>query len=171
MITEPKIEDRDDQHYVGIRTQVTMQELGKLLPPLWGEVYGWLAKQGLKPAGAPLWRYRVIDMAAKLEIDVGVPVATPVTADNRITADTLPAGRYATIVYTGPYEGLMQATADLLAWAQNKGVVWDKWTTGSQGEGWRGRIEHYLTDPREEPNSAKWQTELAFKLADDQRAG
>jgi hypothetical protein len=46
MITEPKIEDRNDQHYVGIRTQVTMQELGKLLPPLWGEVYGWLANKG-----------------------------------------------------------------------------------------------------------------------------
>ena len=111
----------------------------------------------------------IIDMAAKLEIDVGVPVATPATGDNRITADTLPAGRYATIVYTGPYEGLMQATADLLAWAQNKGIVWDKWAAGSRGEGWRARIEHYLTDPREEPNSAKWQTELAFKLADDQR--
>lgn len=85
MITEPKIEDRNDQHYVGIRTQVTMQELGVLLPPLWGEVYGWLANKGLKPGGAPLWRYRVIDMAAKLEIDVGVPVVTPVTGDDRIT--------------------------------------------------------------------------------------
>jgi hypothetical protein len=61
MITEPKIEHRNEQPYVGLRAQVTMQELGKLLPPLWGEVYGWLAIQGLKPAGAPLWRYRVID--------------------------------------------------------------------------------------------------------------
>jgi hypothetical protein len=65
----------------------------------------------------------------------------------------------------------MQATADLLAWAQNKSIVWDKWAAGSRGEGWRARIEHYLTDPREEPNSARWQTELAFKLADDQRPG
>ena len=115
-MTEPKIEHRNEQPYVGIRAQVTMQELGKTLPPLclWGEVYGWLASKDVKPAGAPLWRYLVIDMAAKLEIDVGVPVATPATGDNRITADTLPAGRYATIVYIGPYEGLMQATADFV---------------------------------------------------------
>jgi effector-binding domain-containing protein len=168
MITEPKIEHRNEQAYVGLRAQVTMQELGTLLPPLWGEVYGWLANKGLKPAGAPLWRYRVINMAAKLEIDVGVPVGRPVSGDNRIIADTLPAGRYAGLLYTGPYEGLMQATADLLAWAQNKGIFWDKWTEGSKGEGWRARIEHYLTDPREEPNSTNWQTELAFKLADNQ---
>jgi effector-binding domain-containing protein len=166
MITEPKIEDRNEQPYVGIRSQVTMQEMGKVLPPLWGEVYGWLASKSLHPAGAPLWRYRVIDMAANLEIDVAVPVATPVTSDNHITADLLPAGHYATLIYTGPYEGLMQATADLLAWAENKDIVWDKWPAGSQGEGWRARIENYLTDPREEPDSTKWQTELAFKLAD-----
>jgi hypothetical protein len=92
MITEPKIEHRQEQPYVGLRAQVTMQELAKLLPPLWGEVYGWLANKGIKPAGAPLWRYRVIDMTAKLEIDVGVPVATPVKGDGRITADTLSAG-------------------------------------------------------------------------------
>jgi effector-binding domain-containing protein len=168
MITEPKIEDRNEQPYVGIRTQVTMQEIGKVLPPLWGEVYGWLASKGLKPAGAPLWRYRVIDMAAKMEIDVGVPVATAVTGDNRITADILPAGRYATLIYTGPYEGLMPATGDLLDWAENKGIVWDKWPAGPKGEGWRARIENYLTDPTKEANPAKWETELAFKLADDQ---
>jgi effector-binding domain-containing protein len=171
MITEPKIEDRNEQSYVGIRAQVTMQELGKTLPPLWGEVYGWLASKCVKPAGAPLWRYLVIDMAAKLEIDVGVPVAASLTSDNRIIADTLLAGRYATLIYTGPYEGLMQATADLLAWADRKGIVWDKWAVGSGGEGWRARIENYLTDPRAEPDSTKWQTELAFRLADDQRVG
>ncbi|MBV8641740.1 MAG: GyrI-like domain-containing protein, partial [Verrucomicrobia bacterium] len=70
MITEPKIEHRNAQPYMGIRAQVTWQELGKVLPPLWGEVYGWLASKGLQPTGAPLWQYRVIDMAAKLEIDV-----------------------------------------------------------------------------------------------------
>ena len=83
-----------------------MQELGKVLPPLWGEVYGWLASKGLKPAGAPLWRYRVIDMPAKLEIDVAVPVAAAVIGYSRIIPDILPAGSYATLIYTGPYEGL-----------------------------------------------------------------
>ena len=55
----------------------------------------------------------------------------------------------------GPYEGLMQATADLLAWAQNKDIVWDKWDPGSRGEGWRARIEHYLTDPRDAAKFSK----------------
>jgi hypothetical protein len=101
MISEPKIEDRNEQSYVGIRARVTMQELGKTLPPLWGEVYGWLASKGVKPAGAPLWRYLVIDMTAKLEIDVGVPVATPLTGDNRIIADILLANQEKWIHWAG----------------------------------------------------------------------
>ena len=170
MIIEPKIEHRNGRPYVGIRAQVKMQELGRTLPPIWGEVYGWLASKGLKPAGAPLWRYRVIDMAVKLEIDVAVPVAAAVIGDNRIIADILPAGRYATLIYTGPYEGLRQATADLLAWAGKKDIVWDKQPAGPKSEAWRARVENYLTDPTKEPDPAKWETELAFKLADDQRA-
>jgi len=117
-----------------------------------------------------LWRYRVIDMAAKLEIDVAVPVAAAVIGDNRIVADILPAGRYAILIYSGPYEGLMQATADLLAWAEKRGIVWDKQPAGPKGEAWRARVENYLTDPTKEPDAAKWETELAFKLADDQWA-
>jgi effector-binding domain-containing protein len=109
-------------------------------------------------------------MQGKMEIETAVPVAAPVTGDNRVIVDVLPAGRYATLIYTGPYEGdgLMRATADLLAWAEKKGIVWDKWQVGTTGEGWKARVERYLTDPDEEPDPSKWETELAFKLADEQ---
>ena len=133
----------------------------------WGSIC-WLERKGVAPAGAPFWRYLIIDMEAKLEIDVAVPVATAMTGDGRIIADVLPAGRYAVLVHTGPYDDLIEVTAVLLAWAEEKGLVWDKWSTGPRGEGWRARIETYFTDPTEEPDPAKWETELAFKLADDQ---
>jgi hypothetical protein len=50
----------------------------------------------------------------------------------------------------------MQATADLLAWAEKKGTVWDKWPAGPKSEAWRARVENYLTDPTKEPDPAKW---------------
>src|SRR5260370_40795898 len=100
MITEPKIEHRNEQPYMGIRAQVTMQELGKVLPPLWGEVFGWLASKGLKPTGAPLWRYRVIDMAAKLGIEVALPAAGGGIWENRTMSEIVPAERDPTIFST-----------------------------------------------------------------------
>lgn len=165
---EPKLEYRDEQLYVALRREVTMQEIGAVLPPLIGELFGWLESKGVEPAGAVFWRYLVIDMAAKLKIDVAIPVATAVAGEGAVIADILPAGRYAVLLHTGPYDELMRVTAGLLAWAEKRGLVWDKEPVGSGGEAWRARIETYLTDPSEEPDPAKWETELAFKLADDQ---
>jgi hypothetical protein len=34
------------------------------------------------------------------------------------------------------------------------------------GDRWGARLEFYLTDPAEEPDMSKWQTQLAFRLAD-----
>jgi effector-binding domain-containing protein len=164
MITEPKLEDRNAQHYVGIRSQVTMQELPAAMDQL-GEVFAWLESKGGVPTGAPFIRYLVIDMEAVLEIDVAVPVANALTGEGRLIADTLPAGRYVTLLYTGDYSNLIGVVAELLAWAENKGLVFDKWSAGPRGEGWRARVETYLTNPAEEPDPEKWQTELAFLLA------
>lgn len=164
MITEPKLEYRDEQPYVAIRKQVTMQELGSLVP-LWDELFAWLGSKGVTPAGAPFWRYLVVDMEAQLDIETGVPVATAVPGEGHITAGVFPAGRYAVLVYTGPYEGggLVEATGALLAWGKKNGIVWQ----ASEGEKvWKARIESYLTDPAEEPDPQKWETELAFLVAE-----
>jgi hypothetical protein len=42
------------------------------------------------------------------------------------------------------------------------------WQTPGAGkeEVWGGRVEFYITDPGEEPDPAKWETELAFLVAD-----
>lgn len=34
------------------------------------------------------------------------------------------------------------------------------------GERWAARLATYLTDPATEPDMTRWQTQLAFKLAD-----
>lgn len=43
MLAEPKLEDRKGLPYVGIRKQVSMQELGTVLPPLAGAAWMWLS--------------------------------------------------------------------------------------------------------------------------------
>ncbi|GHO74952.1 hypothetical protein KSD_27230 [Ktedonobacter sp. SOSP1-85] len=67
IITEPKLEDRKERHYMGIRTQVPMKEFKEAIPQLLGEVFAWLEKQGVVPAGAPFMRYHVINKAVGLD--------------------------------------------------------------------------------------------------------
>jgi hypothetical protein len=109
-------------------------------------------------------RYHVINMAAKMDVELGAPVVTPLQGDGRVTAGVLPAGRYAALVYTGVKRGV-EANATLLRWGAEQGLKWDKWDT-AQGEAFSGRVEYYLTEPDNEPDPAKWETEVAIRLAD-----
>ncbi len=163
MMTEPQVEDLQAQPYVAINTQTTLQALGSVLPQLLGEVFAWLAKQGVASAGPPFIRYLVIDMKAVLDIEVGVSVANANAGDDRIHAGVLPAGRYATLIYTGVKNGI-ESNKALLDWGAKQGLTWESWQVGN-GEGFGGRFEFFLTDPNQEPDQAKWETRVAIRLA------
>lgn len=159
-----EIVTRAQEHYVAIRTQVSMEKIGTEVPPLNQEVFGWLGQRGAAASGPPFWKYNVIDMAASLEIEAGVTVASPLAGDGRVVAGTLPAGRYVSLHHVGAPETLMSATGFLLDWAADQGLAFDA-SPSPQGERWGCRLEIYLTDPREEPDLSKWETLLAFRLA------
>jgi effector-binding domain-containing protein len=78
-------------------------------------------------------------------------------------AGVLPAGRYASAIHVGPYDGLIGAVDNLLQWAQAKGLEWDKFPA-EDGEHWGSRLEIYLTNPAEQPDPTEWETQLAFRL-------
>ena len=125
------------------------------------ELFGWLQEHGIVPDGPPFIRYLVIDMENGLEIELGAPVASVVTGSGRICPGALPAGQWAVLRHIGPYDGLMASNAALLAWAQQQGIELDSWET-DRGDAWRGRVEHYLTDPSAEPDPGKLETDVAF---------
>jgi effector-binding domain-containing protein len=165
MSSAPEIVTRAEQPYVAIRTQVTMEDLGTVVPPLNQEVFAWLGERDAAPASAPFWKYNVIDMAGKLEVEAGVSVAAAVAGDGRVVSGVLPAGRYATLTHVGHPSEIMAATGALLDWAAAQGLTWDM-SPGVDGERWGCRLKIYLTDPSQEPDMSKWVTQLAFKLAD-----
>ena len=165
MTTAPDITELSARPYVAIPASVTMATLSTAVPPLTGEVLGWLAARGTTPAGPPFWKYNVIDMARTLEVESGWPVAEPMTGDGRVVSGVLPAGRYVTMRHLGHHSTLGAVTAGLLDWAAAQGLKWDM-VPSAAGERWAARLEIYLTDPQIEPDMTKWVTELAFRLAD-----
>ena len=81
-----------------------MRTIGLMADRL-GEVFGWLGARGVEPAGAPFFRYCRIDMENTLEIEVGVPVATPVAGEGDVLVGVLPAGRYVEVLHAGHPDG------------------------------------------------------------------
>jgi effector-binding domain-containing protein len=164
MAAQPKLENRQQQFYVAIRTELPIP-FGKFLQPLWNEVKGWLKSQGISSPGPAIIRYFITDMSKKLDIDVGFEMDQRIAGDDRIIVDVLPRGQYATLQYTGSYrgKGIFKANVAMMEWAKAKGVVWN--TSSKNGvEWWNGRVERYLTDPVRELDTKKYQAELAIMV-------
>jgi effector-binding domain-containing protein len=164
MDVAPEIRQRAAQPYAGISAWVPMAAVGSVADRI-PEIFGWLGARGVAPAGPPFFRYHVIDMERQLLVEAGVPVTSPVEDDGEVHGGSLPAGKFAVVTHTGAPPTLVAATAALLAWAEERGLDWDVAQT-DEGEKWGCRLESYLTDPTEQPDTGKWQTELAFRLAD-----
>ena len=166
MFTEPKLIDRKEQPYMGIRTQVPMRQFQKMIPKFVNELLTWLATQGVKPAGGPFMRFHVINMSSNMDVEIGVPVASALPGTGHIAADVLPAGKYAALIYTGVKNGI-KANKALLDWAAEQGIVWDRFDSVN-GDGFGARYETFLTGPEDDPDQSKWKTEVAIRLADRQ---
>ncbi|MFI0980088.1 GyrI-like domain-containing protein [Streptomyces sp. NPDC021093] len=162
MHTEPVVVERGEQPYVAFRGHVRMDGF-RLIADRFPELFGWLAARGTEPVGGPFFRYNLIGAKGELEIEAGVPVAVSLKPEGDVLSGLLPAGRYATVTHVGHPDGLIGVTAELLAWAEGRGLEWDM-TAAEDGEHWVGRLETYKTDPRVEPDLSKWETELAFRL-------
>jgi effector-binding domain-containing protein len=162
MIGEPKIDSRAEIIYMGIRVQTPMKGMFGVVTKLFKEINKWMKQHGYTASGAPFLRYHVIDMAGEMDIEVGIPVAAELPGDDRVKPGLLPAGRYASLIYSG--SGLAGNKA-LVEWARANHLAWDRWED-PKGDAFRARYEAYLTDPKLEPRKTKWDVEVAIKLKD-----
>jgi effector-binding domain-containing protein len=159
----PTVVEHSAQPYVAVRGTVTMTTIGAVADRI-GDLFALLGAQGVEPAGPPFLRYRVIDMERHLVLEAGVPVPTrDVQVEGDVLLDELPAGRYVEVTHHGHPDGLVDATTELLAWAEAEGLTWDA-HDGPEGEVWGSRLERYLDEPGQPMDD--WDTELAFRLAD-----
>lgn len=156
----PRFEIRQAQYYAAIRLKTHRRNLATEAPKLIADVAKWLGKNRVAPGGPPLVRYLSIGNDETVDVEIGIGTSEP-AGGGKILAGALPRGRYLTAVHTGPYDRLVETTAAFLEWAKGNDVTFDN-AVGPTGTAWKARVEHYLTDPEEQPNPEKWETKLAF---------
>jgi len=161
-IGKPRINKRPKLVYMGIRTIAPFKGMSKVIDRLSKEMNAWVSDHNIKTSGPPFLRFHVIDMRGFMDISFCFPVRKALPDDGDIKADVIPAGRYASLIYSG---GGISANRTLIEWVRAQGLDFDRWDT-EQGDNFRGRYETYLTDPKIEPRKSRWQVEVAIKLAD-----
>jgi effector-binding domain-containing protein len=152
MLETPHITKTNTQHVAVIHITVPREKIKEVMGPGIGEVMAVIAAQGIAPAGA--WFTHHLKMEPGIfDFEVGVPVATPVTATGRVKPGQLPAATVARTVYQGGYEGLGAAWGEFMAWIATAGhtPAVNLW-------------ECYLVGPESTPDPAGWRTELNCPL-------
>ncbi len=165
MLSEPQIVERAEQPYAGVGATMRLREIGQAFPRMMGELAAGLGRLGVAPAGPPFLRYVVIDMEGEIQIELGIEVAAPIPPDDALISGILPAGRYGSVVHTGPYDALGEANAALQTWIEREGLRSAVVETPA-GDRWDCRLEIYLTDPETEQDPGRWRTEVTYLLAD-----
>lgn len=160
---DPSLHVRGEQPYVALPLRAT-PPVRKGAQALVGDVVDWAARRGVEPTGSPFFRFRTTggpDAHARLE--VGVPVARPVTADAGVVPGLLPAGPYAVAVHRGHPDFLDEAHDELQAWMGAQDLR-PALRQVDGGAAWEARLESFLIDPERQPDPARWSIEIAYLL-------
>lgn len=126
-ITEPAIKDVPAQRALSLRERGAYHEA---IPRLIGELLTYVCPEdGRRPAarmaGPVIFichdeEYRETDA----DIEVAIPIIGPVSLENsRVDIVTLPAGRFVSVLHTGPYPGVGKAYERLFACMGERGLI------------------------------------------------
>lgn len=164
MLSELRVEHRNEQPYAAIRRRVAMQAIPKDLPPLIFRVLNWVQENKLEEAGPAFFRYLSMDNGV-LDVEVGVPLKQWPTGSGEVIAGSFPAGKYLTARHTGSYNNLPKSHMAMDEYAKENGLQ-PGTVKGEAGQIWGTRAEFYVTDPMVEKDESKWITDLALLLQD-----
>ncbi len=143
MPTDPEIRELSPQPAVVEVTVTDAAGIPAAVDSGFPRLFGRLADLGVEPAGPPYIRY--LRTGAEMELELGIPVGPDAGQSSG-----LPGGRVAVLRHVGPFSGLREACERLQEWAGERAA----------GPFW----ESYVTNPREEPDSSKWITEIFLPL-------
>ena len=135
-----------------VRDKVPESALAEAMGRMFQAVMAALHEQGITPASKPFARYHAFGDVVDLE--AGVIVKEPFQPAGQVRPGELPAGPAAIAVHTGSYETLGTTYDAMRRWLEAN--------PAQQANG--GPWELYITDPADEPDPAKWMTEVIFPL-------
>ncbi|MBI4728515.1 MAG: GyrI-like domain-containing protein [Acidobacteria bacterium] len=137
-----------------VRTTVSLPEIGPAHERAFMEIFSYLGRSGVVPAGPPMSIYHDPEFNEEaIDIEIGVPIAGTVAGEGRITSRRLDGGPAAVTLHAGPYEHVHRAYRALQAWMQARGHE-------SAGP----PREIYLAGPPQISDPAEYRTEVIWPI-------
>lgn len=154
MTYEIEVRELSPQPMVGIRRTCKFQDIQKTLAEVLQGSFGYVMGQGGQPVGPPFTIYHEFDKE-NVDLTGGCPTAAPMPGNDEVKPGELPGGEVAFTWHVGPYDTINKAHESLMKWLEDNGKE-------QAAPLW----EVYWTDPGQEPDPARWKTELIVPIRD-----
>ena len=151
-MTRCEVVQQHEQPTAVVHQTLPVAELPSFFARAFGQVSSAIRAQGVQPVGPPFAMYFGVPQET-VEVEAGFPVARPVKRAGAVTAGHLPETRCVHATHIGPYETMAQTYGEMRDWMREQDFE-------PQAEMW----EVYLSDPRSEPDPAKWRTEIVWPV-------
>lgn len=108
-------------HTLTIRKTINfMEEFSDFAGYSFDKIAKYLDSVNELPGGAPIVCFHNMDLES-LDVEVGFPVASPVSGKDDIAGNSIPAQKVVSAIDLGPYEKQDPTLEELFAWIQSKG--------------------------------------------------
>jgi AraC family transcriptional regulator len=152
MSYEVKVTEIKRTPTITIRGVTTADKLGEHFMDVMPRLGRYAEANGMNVIGPPFARY--FDYSPeRVELEAGFPLASSTNDSDGFLASELPSSKAATLTHWGDYEGLKAAYEFLADWIKTNGYEYG-------GAPW----EVYVTDPGNQPDKAKWQTDIYWPI-------
>lgn len=157
MAYEVTIKQLAEQPIISTRTHTTLAELGEVFGRSFGQLFGYLAQLGMRPAGTPFSIYHDPDFKEDdVDIEICIPIERRVSGKGDMDGSVVPAGPAACTVHAGPYDEVGPAYQALMAWIQEHGHE----CAGPPRE-------VYLVGPDKTQDPSEFRTEIVWPLVEE----
>ncbi len=115
-----ELQEQSRQTVLAIRTKTSVEALPNLIGESYMKIINYLHDLEEQPAGPPYTVYYNLDMQ-DLDVEMGFPVAKPLSDKGEIKTGEIPPGRVVSYLYTGPYSGMEGPYNQMFQWIQENG--------------------------------------------------
>lgn len=136
-----------------VHKEAPVSGIGPALGGAYGVIWPYTQSKGVEPSGPPYARYLSVQPEHAV-FEAGVPLSKAVAGEGVVEAGELPGGDVAVTTHFGPFDQMQPGYEAIEKWMRENGRA-------DGGPPW----EVYMTDPGEEPDPAKWRTDIYWPLA------
>lgn len=148
-----KIAEVNSMPAISITDSVTAEEYGPFMESSYGMLYMYAIRNEVEFQGHPYTVYHHWDPEGKILMEVSLPLAEAIPGEDPIKSVMSPGGKAVRAVHRGAYEDIGPAHEAIAKYIE----VLELEMTGSP---W----EVYITDPSQEPDTAKWETVVYYPI-------